>query len=242
MKSLNIFIVDDNKDLAEGMAMLLQIEGHRVTLAYSGEQALKIFKQQDFDITFMDVKMPGMNGVESFFEIRKIKPDAKVMMMTAYSVKELLQQAIDGGAMGVLDKPVEPEKIKKILESVKPAGIILVADDDADFVASLEMNLNQSGYSVLVSHDGQQAVERVLQNDIDVLVLDLRLPVLSGLEVYMKLKQQNHSLPTLIVTGYAAEESEALTSLKALSVAGCLIKPFPPEVLLDAIENIMVDT
>jgi two-component system, NtrC family, response regulator HydG len=240
MKSLNIFIVDDNKDLAQGMAMLLELEGHNVTLAYSGEQALDIFKQQDFDITFMDIKMPGMNGVESFFEIRKIKSNAKVIMMTAYSVKELLQQAIDGGAMGVLDKPVDPDKIQKILESVKPAGIILVADDDADFVESLEMSLSQSGYSVLVSGDGQQAIDLVLQNDIDVLVLDLRLPVLSGLEVYMKLKQQHHCLPTLIITGYAIEEAETISSLKTLSVAGCLIKPFPPEAILEAIENIMV--
>ncbi len=241
MKSLNIFIVDDNKDLAQGMAMLLELEGHKVTQAYSGEQALEIFKQEDFDITFMDVKMPGMNGVESFFEIKKIKPQAKVMMMTAYSVKELLQQALDGGAMGVLNKPVKLETVQEVLESVKPAGIILVADDDVDFVSSLEMNLSHCGYTVLSSHDGEQAVEQVLDNRVDVLILDLRLPVLSGIEVYMKLRKLNKSLPTLIVTGYAKEEAEAISSLKALSVAGCLVKPFPQEVLLKAIEDIMVD-
>ena len=94
---MRIFIVDDHRDVAEGLADVLRMHGHEVEVAHNGEQAIRIFKEQDFDIAFMDVMMPGMNGVESFLEIRKIKPDAKVVMMTGYSVTQLLDQAIETG-------------------------------------------------------------------------------------------------------------------------------------------------
>ena len=97
MKPLRVFIVDDDRDFAEGLALLMQVEGHEVTLAFSGEQALKLFQREEFDITFMDVRLPGMSGVESFFELRKLKPESKVMMMTAYNIEQLLRQTIDGG-------------------------------------------------------------------------------------------------------------------------------------------------
>ena len=58
-----------------------------------------------------------LNGVESFFEIRKIKPNANVVMMTAYSVRELLAQAIEGGALGVLHKPVGSKEFIKALDA-----------------------------------------------------------------------------------------------------------------------------
>lgn len=239
MKPLRVFIVDDDKDFAQGLAMLLQIEGYDVTLAYSGEEAVEVFKHQDFDLTFMDVKLPNMSGVESFFEIRKLKPDAKIMMMTAFSVEQLLTEAIDGGALGVLNKPLDHEKVLSVLESSKPSGIILVADDDPDFVQSLKIYLSQANYRVMVAYTGQDAVDRVVANGIDILILDLRLPVLSGLEVYLELKRRQCTLPTIIVTGYANEEVDSIDKLKDLSVAGCMVKPFVPEAMLAAIDSLM---
>nr|MDJ0610797.1 response regulator [Kiloniellales bacterium] len=93
-RPLKIFVVDDDRDAAEGLGEVLEMFGHQVTLAFDGESAVQIFKEQDFDVSLMDVMMPGMNGVESFLEIRKIKPDAKVFMMTGFSVQQLLTQAI----------------------------------------------------------------------------------------------------------------------------------------------------
>ena len=89
-KPLRIFVVDDHRDVAEGLADVLRMHGHEVEVAFNGEQAIRTFREKDFDIAFMDVMMPGMNGVESFLEIRKIKPAAKVFMMTGYSVEQLL--------------------------------------------------------------------------------------------------------------------------------------------------------
>lgn len=242
MTPLNIFIVDDDRDFAESLGEILSAAGHRVELCFDGESAVHIFRRESFDITFMDVKLPGKNGVESFFEIRKINPRARVVMMTAYSVEQILAQAVEHGALGVLRKPFDTERLLRMLEDVRPDGVILMADDDPDFAESLRQLLTDRGYKVLVSTSGEEAVAKVLADGIDILILDLKLPVLSGLEVYLELRRRNRSLPTIIVTGYAEEEAEAMDQLRTMAVAGCLIKPFDPQKMLDIIQSIENDS
>jgi DNA-binding response OmpR family regulator len=238
MKPLSIFIVDDDRDFAESLAEVLTSAGHRVEVCFDGEEAVRVFRERTFDLTFMDVKLPRKNGVESFFEIRAIRPQARVVMMTAFSVEQLLTQATDQGAIGVLRKPFDTARLLKTLEGLKPDGVVLMADDDSDFVESMRSLLVGQGYRVLVARTGREAVAAVCSGGIDVLVLDLRLPVLSGLEVYLELKRRNCSLPTVIVTGYAAEEAGSIDMLRTLSVAGVLVKPFDPQDLLNLIRTI----
>ncbi len=102
-----MLIVDDDPDMAESIADLVEIRGYEADLASSGAEAIAKFQERDYDIAFMDVRMPGMNGVECLLEILKLKPDAKVVMMTAYSVEQLLRTALNNGAAGVLYKPFE---------------------------------------------------------------------------------------------------------------------------------------
>ncbi len=236
---MKIFIVDDDTDFAQSLQIFLRLDGHEVDLAFDGETAVEQFRRNDYDFTFMDVRLPGMNGVESFFEIRKLKPAAKVMMMTAHRLEDLLQQAVDNGAIGVLGKPLDMVDVLRALERVKPSGIVLVVDDDEDLVEGLSWSLTNAGYTVLLARDGAQAVERARGGNIDCLVLDLKLPVLSGLEVYLKLKQEGLTIPTVIVTGYAMEEADTIDRLRDLCVTGCLVKPVEPEALPQSIEMAM---
>ena len=235
-RPLRILVVDDDADFANALAEYLRLEGHELELAFDGESALAKITERDFDITFMDVRLPGKNGGESFFEIRRLKPRAKVLLMTAYRVEELLKQAIDNGALGVLNKPFDIDEALRALETIKPAGIVLLADDDPDFLDGLSRALTADGYGTLLAHDGQEAVEMASAGGIDCLLLDLRLPILSGLEVYLELERQGHAVPTIIVTGHAVEEAEAIDQMRAMSVAGCLVKPIEPSELLRAIE------
>ena len=100
-----IFVVDDDRDHAESIADILALQGDDVVLAFSGEEAVRRFGEQAFDLTLMDVKLPGMNGVEAFFELRRQRPDAIVVMMTGFSLEHLLAQAMLSGADGILHKP-----------------------------------------------------------------------------------------------------------------------------------------
>lgn len=237
MRSLKVFVVDDDPDFAEGIGMSLENAGHDVTFASSGEEALEKYADQDYDITLMDVRMPGMNGVESLLKIRKMKPNAKIIMMTAYSVEDLLRQAITEGAVGVLHKPISSDTLLKALEAASPATVVLVADDDPDFTEGIQSTLSEAGYAVATARNGEQAVEMALNNTVDVLLLDIRMPVLNGLEVHRRLKEHGCNLPTIIVTGYATAESESIRQLMEMSAKGCLVKPIAASDLLSAIED-----
>ena len=106
MSRANVMIVDDDRDLAESLAELLEMSGCDVTTAANGKEAVLSHGKQDFDVTFMDVRMPIMNGVDSFFEIRKLKPEAKIVMMTGFK-EAIVTRALEAGAAGLLTKPFE---------------------------------------------------------------------------------------------------------------------------------------
>jgi two-component system, NtrC family, response regulator HydG len=229
-----VLIVDDDRDLAESLADVLEARGYDVELAGSGEEAVERFRRRDFDIVFTDVKLPGMNGVESLFAFRRIRPDAKVVMMTGFSVEQLLTQAVENGALAVLHKPFAMRDILAVLERIKPAGIIVIADDDPDFVDSIEPVLRGAGYRVLVARDGSDAVARVAAGGIDLLILDLGLPVLSGLDVYRRLEELGKLVPTIVVTGRAHEDCLGGDALRDVADS-FLVKPFDPAHLLRAV-------
>jgi two-component system, NtrC family, response regulator HydG len=237
MNSMRVFIVDDDWDLAESLSIALEGSGCEVEIAHSGEEAIKIFREKDFDIAFMDVKLPGMNGVESFLEIKKIKPGAKVVMMTGYSVEQLLEQALDHGAWGILHKPIDMKKLLETLRNVGEEGV-LVVDDDLDFVSSTRDFLAHSGYRVFVASNGEEAIRNLHSKAIDVLILDLRMPILDGLETCLKLKKDGIFVPTIIVTAFADEEKKALDMLCLMPFCGLLKKPFNPKDLIDAINSL----
>ena len=238
MKHLNILIVDDDRDFAESMAEVLVLKGHNVELAFNGEEAMGKFRENSYDITFMDVKLPGINGVESYIEIRKIKPEAKVVMMTGYSVEQLLDQAVENGAWAVLHKPLNMITTFEMLEKIEPNGILIV-DDDLDFLESIKGVLKGKDYHIFEAHNGKEAIECMLENHIQFLILDLRLPILNGLEVYLELKKTGHNVPTIIVTAYGKEETQMTETLRSLAVTGILNKPFDPQSLLNLLEDIV---
>ncbi|MDB5410176.1 MAG: response regulator receiver protein [Rhodospirillales bacterium] len=233
--SARILIVDDDRDHAESIADLLELRGHHAEVAGSGEAAAARFRETDFDLVFMDVKLPGMNGVETFFEFRRIRPRAQVMMMTGYSVAQLVAQAVENGALGVLHKPFAIDDLLATLEQVKPRGMVLVADDDPDFAASIVPLLAARGYSVEVARTGEEALLKAAAPGLDCLILDLRMPTLSGLEVYLRIKEAGRLIPTIFVTGFNDESDAELVRVKQLR-EGFLTKPFDPAVLLLAVE------
>ena len=238
MTKLKILVIDDDQDFAESLALVLEGRGYQVDVGHTGEEAIRKFRDNDFDIALIDVKLPGKNGVESYMEIRKFKPDARVVMMTGYSVEQLLDKAVENGAWGVLHKPLDMEKFLSMIEKIQPYGI-LITDDDLDFVMSIKELLTSKGYSVFVATNGREAVERILSNGIDVLILDLRMPVLNGLETYLELKKAGRAVPTIIITAFTDEETGTIERLRALSVSGVLRKPFDPRELLSAIERLV---
>lgn len=104
MKRARILIVDDDRDLAESLADFVEMHGHEATIAGNGKEAVDQHAGNRFDITFMDVRMPVLNGIDSFFEIRKMKPTARIVLMTGFR-EPIVNKALQYGVVGLLLKP-----------------------------------------------------------------------------------------------------------------------------------------
>lgn len=117
--SKKILVVDDDQSILSIFEYILQEAGYVTEIATDGYEALEKIKTiPDIDLLFMDVKMPGMSGIETFKEIQKIKPRLLVVMMTGYSVDELLKEAFELGAYGVIYKPFDMEEVLSIIEKI----------------------------------------------------------------------------------------------------------------------------
>jgi len=114
-----ILIVDDNADICAIMALILKFQGYTVTTACNGQEAIEKVREHPFDVILMDIRMPIMDGVESCKRIKKMRPEAVVVMMTAYAVEDLVQEALREGAYGVFYKPVDIDKIVELIEGVR---------------------------------------------------------------------------------------------------------------------------
>jgi DNA-binding NtrC family response regulator len=111
-----IMIVDDDSSLCRTMSLVLSRKGYAVHTAQGGLEAIERAKEMAIDIIFMDVKMPGMDGVEAYKVIKGIKPGIVVTMMTAYAVDDLLEEAMREGAQGVMYKPLDMDKVICLIE------------------------------------------------------------------------------------------------------------------------------
>jgi two-component system response regulator HydG len=116
-ETIRILVVDDNPDMAETLADILELKGFTVHAAASGAEALEILRGQPVDILLTDVKMPGMNGLELYRETRKLYPRLITIFMTAYSADELIQQGMAEGVKTILDKPLDMNFLVRLLSA-----------------------------------------------------------------------------------------------------------------------------
>jgi len=106
-----ILIVDDEKEFTESLSERLTIRDYDVTTSLSGEDALEKVKGYNFDVVILDVKMPGIDGVETLREIKRIKPLTEVIMLTGNATVETAIQGMQLGALDYLMKPCDNEEL-----------------------------------------------------------------------------------------------------------------------------------
>ena len=233
-RSLRILVVDDDIDNAQSLAELFDLEGHEAMVVHSGEAAIAAHMTQHFDLAFMDVMMPGLNGVESFLQIRKMRPQAKVFMMTGYSVEELLKQAVDQGALGVLNKPMDVEAILTMVNDVGSKGLMVAPAFGANYSQSLQQVISNSGIQCRILNDAQEAAPSGSSNEV--LILDLKTPLIDSVGVCKGMRRTAAAQPTIIVTPQSSQAHIGYDALRDMVVTGILNKPFDPMDLLDRLE------
>ena len=114
-----ILVVDDDQSINSIFEFVLQQAGYYTITTTSGLECIDIIKSdQPVDLVFLDLKMPGISGIDTFKEIQKMRPMLLVIMMTGYSVDELLRDAFELGAYGVIYKPFDVEEVLSVIEKI----------------------------------------------------------------------------------------------------------------------------
>jgi CheY-like chemotaxis protein len=111
----NILVVDDDLGICQTVSDILAISGFRVTYALDGYRAIESYQQQEFDLVLMDMRMPGLNGLETYRELKSINPSVKVIIMTAYSMEDILTDAKNEGVLSIINKPF---RMQGLIESI----------------------------------------------------------------------------------------------------------------------------
>ena len=237
---IKVLVVDDEKIIRDFFGRLLSLQGLEVIEAEDGYKASELAKGNKFDLYFIDVRMPGMDGLETFRQIRQIHPEALVVMMTGYALDNILEQAQKEGASGSIRKPFAIGEIKGIVEKAaqkknKEAANTLVIDDDQavlNFFGNFLKVKNQK-YSLI--NNAKDALELIQREKFNLVFLDLVLKDADGLELYKKIKEILPQAEIVIITGYhdKAKEIEGKAD-----ISGLLYKPFEIEGIIKYIEKI----
>jgi len=237
MAKTKILVVDDLRSIRLTLGGILEDKGHDVVTVEDGYQAIEAVKKTHFDAIFMDIKMPGINGVQTFREVKKIDPKATVIMMTAYSVEDLVKEALEEGAYAVAYKPFDIERIITLIDQLLgEKTLILVVDDQFGDRETLKTILEDKGYKVATATDGTEALRLVQERHFDIIFLDIKLPGMDGVETFERVKKLDPKAVVIMMTGYTEED------LVNRAVSGgaytCIYKPFAMEKVIELVDKI----
>jgi len=232
-----ILIVDDEMNMRRTLAAILSDEGYEVATAATGEEAVDLCSREQFGIVLMDVRMPGIDGVEAFRQIRRHREGVRVILMSAFSVEHLKEAALDEGAIAFLPKPLDLEKVVHLVREVKDTAILVVENDEGTADA-LSNNLKKQGYRVTVTESAHDALELVEQIRFDLVFMDVNLPAMNGLELYLAIKDITPSAVAIMITGME-EEFETLAKEAVRRNAYTIVrKPLDIDHVLELLERL----
>ena len=113
-----ILIVDDKKDFCTVLSDSLSQDRYRVVTAFNGKMALQLAKKEKPDLILLDIKMPGMDGIEVLKKIKKMREEIAVIMFTAFGTLETAREAMKLGAYDYVTKPVDLFLLKSLVKEV----------------------------------------------------------------------------------------------------------------------------
>ncbi|HZC68029.1 MAG TPA: response regulator [Nitrospirales bacterium] len=253
-----ILVIDDERLLCDLLQNSLREHGHEVFTAYNGHEGVASFRQRRPRFTLLDLNLPDINGLEVLKEIRQIDPQSAVIILTGCATDQLEEQARDLGITDFLIKDLALDVLigtvqRAMQEPGTPAGSpttpadtvglpstlqeehsILIVDDDSQMRDMLTQYLSKHGYRVLSAQDGPAAVSLAEREQPHLIVLDINMPGMNGVEVLRKLRAKHYDGGVMMLTGVQDEKllKEAL-NLGSLDIVG---KPADLEHIRLAIE------
>jgi len=236
-----VLVVEDQEQLRKMAGRVLRSYGYRVLEAANPAEAL-LHSERDagpIHLVLTDVVMPGMTGPELADRIKSLRPAIAVVFMSGYSERLIADRMDLAGSY--LPKPFSPEdlaaKVRSVLGSPRPAGTVLVVDDEPGVRKLLRNVLAGVSYQIVEAENGKDAVRHVETSEIDLVIIDLSMPVQEGIETIRALRRLRPRLKIIAMSGVFA--GPLLRAAEHLGAHASLAKPIQPDELLEAVSRAM---
>jgi CheY-like chemotaxis protein len=236
-----MLLVDDEAGAIETLCDVLPDLGYQVDVAVDGLKAVEKARSQAFNVILMDVKMPKFNGVEVYKAIKRHQPEIVVIMMTGYSVENLIDEALRERVHGVLEKPIDIEEAIEFIRDVTESAMILVNDDDPSTCEVLLDVLEERGYHVFHTLSGEEALMMMKERVFDIAFIDVKMHSMNGLQVCLALKRMDPRLTTVLITGYPRQTRDLVNQAIGKYTHTCLYKLFDMEKAITLIAEVRRD-
>jgi len=234
----SILVVDDEVDTCRNLSDILTDLGYHVDVAHDGLSALELVRRNNYDVALLDLKMPGMDGLTLYREIKKLRGGTVTLIVSAYAGAETTEQALAAGAWQVLPKPIDFPRLLKLVDEAVGQPLVLVVDDDPDLCGTLWDLLRERGYRVAVAHDEQRAGEQLRDTTFRAVLIDMRLPDGDGSRVFRLVRESNPQARTVLITGHRSELDRLVQRVVEEGADAVCYKPFDVAKLLATLEQL----
>jgi DNA-binding response OmpR family regulator len=191
-KKIKVLMVDDEVKFRETTSKILTRKGYETTMAGTGEEAIEILQKASHDVIILDLKMPGMDGHKALHEIKKIQPDAQVIMLTGHGGMDSAKASLELGAYDYLNKPCDIDllaakinnayaALKHEVKTEKCAGDIMIRIDDYTTITE-DKTVREAIEQLIKSFEGLAASNRIMETGHrSILVFDKAQKELTGI-------------------------------------------------------------
>jgi DNA-binding NtrC family response regulator len=254
-----LLVIDDDRLHCDLLQVAFSRHGYQVSTATSGREGVALFRQLHPVVTLLDLRMPEMDGLAVLKEIRTHDPRAGVIILGGGATEELENRARELRVTDFLRKGLSLDvlvgAVHRIAQQAKrqassaqsragddadqaPDEQILVVDDDALARDLLARFLSLRGYHVRAAADGREALRLIEESAPDLIILDLVMPEMNGVELLQALQARDYGGRTIILSGH--QNDALLAEAWALGPQEVLDKPIDLERALMAIQLVMV--
>jgi two-component system, NtrC family, response regulator HydG len=233
-----ILVVDDDPDICRNLSDILTDLGFKVDCAQDGLAALELVAQRPYDVALLDLKMPGMDGLTLYREIKKQRAGTVSILVTAYATAATAEEALAAGTWKVVPKPVDIRELLSMVDEALEQPMVLIVDDDKDLCATLWDVLRDRGFRVGLAHGIQQAAEQLKSTDFKVVLIDMRIPDGNGSDVVRMVRDAAPAARTILITGFRSEVEQLVERTLAEGADAVCYKPFDVPNLLQTLDEL----
>ena len=256
---MKILVIDDERSIRNSLKEILMDEGYEVDTAEDGPSGIDLSLKERYDVIFCDIKMPGMDGVETTRKIREIVGnDTPIIILTSYNWDDVEEEARSAGVDTFVPKPLFAENVLEEFRKafkLKNASLItdrvdlkgrriLLAEDMPVNAEIMTMVLGMREMEVDLAENGKIAVDLFTSHHAgyyDAILMDMRMPVMDGLEATRRIRELDRKdaakIPIIALTANAFDE-DVQRSMQA-GLDAHLSKPVEPELLFETLENLI---